>query len=223
MKKLCIFDLDGTVLDTVGSIAYYGNYALDRHGIAPIDPDEYCYLAGDGAKTLVHRMLQMRGCDTPKLYNAVFDTYNQAYNADPTRLTTVFPGLLETLDRIKAEGVRIAIVSNKPDFAARYVAEALYGKGYFEEIIGQREGYPLKPDPTVVLELVSRMGLVPEDCIYIGDTSTDMKTGKNAGIFTVGVLWGFRGREELLSTGADVLCETPEELYEAVKRRIVRS
>ncbi len=219
MKKLCVFDLDGTVLDTVTSIAHYANYALRQHGIPSIDRDEYRYLAGDGARNLVHRMLQMRGCDTPEIYDAVFQAYNQAYDAEPTYLTTVFPGLADVLDRIKKAGIRISIVSNKPDFAARSVVEALYGKGYFEEIIGQREGVPLKPDPTAVLTLAARMGYKPEDCIYIGDTSTDMRTGKNAGMYTVGVLWGFRDREELLSTGADVLAETPEMLYEIVTSR----
>ncbi len=212
MKAFCIFDLDGTVLDTVGSIAHYGNLALAQNGIETIEPDAYRFLAGDGSRTLVHRMLAMRGCDTEEQYARVHADYNLAYNAAPTHKTRIFDGLKPVLDALKAEGVRMVIVSNKPELAARAVAEALYGKGYFEEIIGQCEGIPLKPDPTAVLEVIRRAGVPKEACIYIGDTSTDMQTGKNAGLFTVGVLWGFRDRAELLSTGADALAETPQML-----------
>ncbi len=218
MKKLCIFDLDGTVLDTVGSIAHFGNLALAKNGFAPIDPDEYRYLAGDGAKTLVRRMLAHHGVDDEETVAHVFRDYNEAYNASPTHLTTIFQGLRETLDRIRARGVRLAIVSNKPDFAANAVTEALWGKGYFSPIVGQREGIALKPDPTAVLEVVKSAGVAPEDCIYVGDTSTDMYTGKNAGILTVGVLWGFRARAELLATGADVVISHPAELEAIVEK-----
>ncbi len=216
MKKLCIFDLDGTVLDTVGSIAHFGNLALAKNGLAPIEPDEYRYLAGDGARTLVHRMLSRLDADDEETFTRVFCDYNAAYNASPTYLTEIFPGLRETLDRIRAHGVSLAIVSNKPDFAAKAVTEALWGKDYFAPIVGQREGIALKPDPTAVLDVVKSFDLTPADCIYVGDTSTDMHTGKNAGILTVGVLWGFRAREELLATGADVVISRPEELEEIV-------
>lgn len=216
MTKLCIFDLDGTVLDTVGSIAYYGNLALEKNGIEPIDVHEYRYFAGDGAKNLIKRMLNYRSCYSDALHAKVFREYNEMYNADVVCKTVIFDGLKDVLDELKALGYRFAIVSNKPDFAAKTVANALYGDGYFDCIVGQKEGSALKPDPREVLTVMDTLGVHREDCVYVGDTDTDMQTGKNANLYTVGVLWGFREREELIASGADVIVASPKELLEAI-------
>ena len=216
MTKLCIFDLDGTVLDTVGSIAYYGNLALKKHGIEPIDDKEYKYFAGDGANNLILRMLNYRACYSDELHASVFRLYNELYNADVTCKTVVFDGLREVLERLKSEKYRLVIVSNKPDFAAKTVANALYGEGFFDYIVGQKEGSILKPNPHEVLSVMQKMGADAKDCVYIGDTDTDMLTGKNANLYTIGVLWGFRGREELEANGADAVVATPEELYKII-------
>ena len=216
MTKLCIFDLDGTVLDTVGSIAHYGNLALRHHGIEPIDVKEYNHFAGDGAKNLIIRMLNYRNCYSDELYASVFKIYNELYNADVTCKTVIFDGLKEVLDKLKTEGYRFAIVSNKPDFAAKTVANTLYGEGYFDRVIGQKEGSALKPNPGEVLAVMQELGTRGEDCVYVGDTDTDMRTGKNANLYTIGVLWGFRDREELEKNGADAIVATPEELYQTI-------
>ena len=218
--KLCIFDLDGTVLDTVGSIAHYGNLALQKHGIEPIDEKEYKYFAGDGAKNLIIRMLNYRNCYTDVLYTSVFKLYNELYNADVTCKTVIFDGLKEVLDQLKAEGYRFVIVSNKPNFAAKTVANALYGEGYFDRVVGQKEGSFLKPNPGEVFAVMQEFGARGEDCVYVGDTDTDMRTGKNANLYTIGVLWGFRGREELEASGADVIAATPAELYNFIVNQI---
>jgi len=218
MIKLCIFDLDGTVLDTVESIAYFANSALEKNGIMPIEVGEYKYLAGRGIANLVRGMLEFRGCYSEALYEKVFYDYDTAYNERPTYKSKIFDGLKETLDAIKEKGVKIAIVSNKPDFAARSVVRELYGEGYFDFVTGQVKGGALKPDPTAVLSVMEKFGIAREECIYVGDTSTDMQTGKNAGMYTVGVLWGFRDREELISNGADVIIEKTSDLYTLVQR-----
>lgn len=219
MVKLCIFDLDGTVLDTVGTIAYYGNEALQKYGIEPIEKREYNFLAGKGARNLVRGMLEYRACYSDELFERVFYTYNEAYDKDVTKGTTIFAGLKEILDDLKARGIRIAIVSNKPDFAARTVVNALYGEGYFDFVTGQVAGGILKPAPDEVLRVIDRFGVRREECVYIGDTGVDMQTGRNAELFTVGVLWGFRGREELLRDGADALAATPKELSDHILSR----
>jgi phosphoglycolate phosphatase len=216
MIKLCIFDLDGTVLDTVGSIAYYANFALSKNGVEPIPEEQYKYLAGRGISNLVRGMLEYRGCYSDWLFERVFHDYDTAYNADVAYKTTIFDGLLETLDMIKARGVKLAIVSNKPDFATQTVVRALYGEGYFDFVTGQKPGGILKPDPTVVLSVMDSFGATREECLYIGDTSTDMQTGKRAGMRTVGVLWGFRGREELEENGADLIISRPSELCDCL-------
>lgn len=217
MIKLCIFDLDGTVLDTVESIAHYGNYALEQHGVETIPSAEYKFLAGNGIANLIKNMLNFRNAYSEELYEKVYRTYDDAYNANVSYKSKIFDGLKETLDAIKAQGIKLAIVSNKPDFAARTVVKEIYGENYFSFVTGQTPGGPLKPDPAVVLNVLKEFGVEKCECIYVGDTSTDMKTGKNADLYTVGVLWGFRGRQELLDNGADVLIEKPEELLDCVK------
>ena len=218
--KLCIFDLDGTVLDTAPSIAHYGNLALQKHGIEPIDEKEYKYFAGDGAKILIKRMLNHRACYSDELHASVFKIYNEMYDADVTCKTVIFDGLKEVLDRLKAEDYRFVIVSNKPDFAAKTVANALYGEGYFDRVIGQKEGSALKPNPGEVFAVMQELGAKAEDCVYVGDTDTDMRTGKNANLYTIGVLWGFRPREELESSGADAIAATPAELYQIIAKQL---
>jgi phosphoglycolate phosphatase len=212
MKTLCIFDLDGTLLDTLGTISGYANEALVKNGVEPIEKNEYKYLVGKGASNLVAGMLRYRNCYSEELFARVFADYNDAYNKNTTRDTVIYPGVRELLDALKARGVKIAIVSNKPDFATRSVVSALFGEGYFDEVHGQREGIPIKPDPTAVFEVMLTLGASAEDCIYAGDTGVDMQTGKNAGLWTVGVLWGFRDRAELIENGADAVISEADEL-----------
>lgn len=216
MTKLCIFDLDGTVLDTVKTIAYYGNYALSKHGIEPIEVKEYNYFAGNGAVNLIKRALRFRDALTDEVFEKVFADYNAAYNADTSYLTAPFDGIVETLDAIKAKGIKMAILSNKPHFATCGVITSLFGEGYFDRVYGQREDVPIKPDPTAVWGIMQELDARPEECLYIGDTGTDMKTGKNAGLRTVGVTWGFRGKDELLSGGADVIIDHPQQLLDCI-------
>ena len=218
MIKLCIFDLDGTVLNTLDTIAYFANQALIKNGISPIETKAYKYLVGGGIKQLIHKMLAYRGLSSEELYCRVYEDYDQAYSADVAYKTVIYDGLKEVLDALKHRGVALSIVSNKPDNVTRGVVHALFEEGYFAYVTGQVPGGALKPDPTAVLSLISRMGISPEDCVYIGDTSTDMLTGKNAGIFTVGVTWGFRDREELTAHGADAVIDTPAELLAWVER-----
>lgn len=217
MVKLCIFDLDGTVLDTVATIAYYGNYALSKNGIEPIDVEEYKYFAGNGAVNLIKRALRFRDCLTDEVFEKVFADYNTAYNANTSYLTAPFDGIQETLKAIKTQGIKMAILSNKPHFATCGVINSLFGEGYFDCVYGQREDVPIKPDPTAVLGIMEECNVKPEECLYIGDTGTDMETGKNAALCTVGVLWGFRGKEELLEGGADLIIEKPQQLLDCIQ------
>lgn len=216
MTKLMIFDLDGTILDTIHTIAYYANNALKAHGITEIDTEDYKYLVGKGARNLIKGMLEFRNKYNEELFNKVFNDYNEAYNKDTSYKTEIFPGLKETLDKIKERGIKLAVLSNKPHFATVSVTEKLYGKGYFDLILGQRDNVPIKPDTASVYEILNHFNVNEEECIYIGDTSTDMKTGKNAGIYTVGVLWGFRKREELENSGADIIIEHTKDLYKII-------
>ncbi len=218
--KLCVFDLDGTLLDTLPSIAYFGNGALVKNGLSPIPAEEYRFFAGDGIYTLVHRMLAWLGADTEDMFARVFEDYKTAYHADTTRGTQMFAGLSDVLDRLHADGIQLAVFSNKPDEAVQDLWQTLLGKDRFAAAVGQIDGVPLKPDPTAVFRMMEQVGATAEQTCYIGDTSTDMQTAVNAGVYAVGVLWGFRGAEELQGAGADVLCATPEELYRIIREKL---
>ena len=217
MVKLMIFDLDGTVLDTITTIAHFCNTALTKYGLNTFPVERYKLFAGEGAKKLTKNILDAQNAYSEDLHKKLFDFYMESYDKNPTYLTTIFDGLSDTLKKIKNEGVKLAIVSNKPHFATVSVTEKLYGKNFFDLIFGQRENVPLKPNPQAVFEVLDYFNVKKEECIYVGDTSTDMKTGKKAGIYTVGVLWGFRDRKELEENGADAVIKKTDMLYNIMK------
>ena len=212
MFKAVIFDMDGTVADTLTSIAGFGNAALTAHGFPALDTELYRQLVGNGADVLIRRMLASTGMPHDETtVNTVRKTYDALYEANPTKLVTPYPGIIDMLKDIRAAGIKTAILSNKPDNMTCYIAEALF-PGLFDIVHGQREGIPKKPDPTSARMLCEELGVTPADCLYVGDSGVDMQTGHNAGIVSVGVTWGFRGKDELKENGADHLADTAEEL-----------
>ncbi len=210
--KAIIFDLDGTLLDTLETLSYYCNATLKKFGLTPYEKDAYRYMVGNGAKILVHRMLEGRGCDTEELFERAYSTYIAAYNSDTLFKTEIYPGISELLAGLQAKNIKIAVLSNKPHEATVPIIKSFFGAETFSVIRGAMEGVPIKPDPTAALEITKTMGVSPSECMYVGDTAVDMETGKSAGFYTIGVLWGFRDREELLGGGADFIAEKPEEI-----------
>lgn len=212
MKKACIFDLDGTLLNTIKTIEYYGNLALEKNGFPAIEQKEYNYFVGNGAELLVRRMLKFHGCEDEEIFKKVFRDYNEAYDADVLFKTDVYDGVRETLDGLKQKGVKIAVLSNKPNFATQSVVEIFFGKGYFDVVFGQREGVAIKPSPDAVFEILDILNVEKEDCLYVGDTAVDMQTGASAGLYTIGVLWGFRERKELQEAKANTIIDNPKDI-----------
>lgn len=215
----CIFDLDGTLADTLQSIAHFGNAALQAFGYPPIDPEEYKLMVGNGADILIRRMLARAGAELPeedvKRFRAEYD---RRYESDPMCMVTAYPGLQDLLARLKARGVKLGILSNKPDNMTRAIAAKLYG-GSPDLVRGQLPGVPTKPDPTAVLALAGELGVSPGDVLYVGDSGVDMDTARNAGMDSCGVLWGFRTREELLQHGAKYLAKDAAELEFYIEKR----
>ena len=210
MIKACIFDLDGTVADTVTTIAHFGNAALNHFGFPAIEVEKYKIMVGNGASALVRRM--MEAVNAPdELYEQVRVYYNTTYDNDFMYLTKPFDGILSMLQGMKEAGIKTAVVSNKPDSTTCKICEELFGT-LFDLVRGGREGIPLKPNPQAIFETMENLSVNSEDCLYIGDTGTDMETGKNAGLYTIGVTWGFRGEDELRQFGADVIVSSPEEI-----------
>lgn len=218
MVKLCIFDMDGTTVDTINSIAHFANNALNKYGLSSIDTEKYKIIVGNGAKVLIERAIELTG-GTKEQFEKVLVEYNTTYDNDFMYLTEAYEGIIDMLTSLKEMGVESIILSNKPHSTALKVSDALFGEDLIKRCFGGRDGVPLKPDPQAVYEILELEGVKKEECVYIGDTSTDMKTGKSAGLFTVGVLWGFRGREELETSGADVIISNPAELIDIVKGR----
>ncbi len=212
--KGIVFDLDGTLLDTLETLAYYCNKTLVDFGFAPYEKDAYRYMVGNGAKNLVHRMLAGRGADTEENFEKLYPAYIEAYNRDTLYKTEIYPGITELLKGLSEKGVKISVLSNKPHEATVPILKSFFGAETFVEMRGAMEGVPIKPDPTAALDIAAKMGCAPEECLYAGDTAVDMETGKRAGFFTIGVLWGFRDREELISGGADAVVETPTEILQ---------
>lgn len=217
MIKLCIFDLDGTVLNTLETIAYYGNEALEKYGIEPVAANTYKSFIGAGIYNLIKNMLNYRNVYSEEMFDKVFNDYNKAYNGNSAFRTEPYEGIIELIDNLRANGIKTAIVSNKPDYPTKCIIKEIFGEGYFDYAVGQREGIPIKPDPYSILEIMSFENLEKDECIYVGDSGSDMKEGKNAGIFSVGVLWGFRDEKDLSDNGADLIIKEPAELYEFIK------
>lgn len=218
MKKAVIFDLDGTLANTLTTIAYFANQALEASGFQAISKEKYRYMVGNGAKILVQRMLHENGDDSPESFQKVYPLYNKTYDDNFLYLTAPYDGIPEILAKLKGAGIKLAVLSNKPHPTTSKVAEALFGGDTFDLVCGQKEGVPLKPDPAALFHIMKELGVTAEETVYVGDTTADMQTGKSAGAWTVGVLWGFRDEKELRENHADVIISKPDELWQQVNR-----
>ncbi len=215
MKKLCIFDLDGTLLNTLPTIRHYGNSALNLYGLPSIEEERYKAHVGDGRDELIHRMLADFSKDTDELFGKVGNAYDASYEADTMYLTEPYDGIVELLNMLKATGAALAVLSNKPHNVAKAVVEEVF-PNTFSEIWGKKDEYPTKPAPDAVFKILEILKMSPDDAIFVGDTAVDVKTGKNAGIFTIGCEWGFREKAELVSAGADVTVTEPKEILKFI-------
>lgn len=216
MIKVCIFDLDGTLADTLSTIANYGNSALKAHGYDEIETEKYKLLAGDGRDELIRRMLKTVGDSELKDFETVRKTYDTLYENDMMGITKVFDGMKELLMNLKKKHIKIAVLSNKPDNVVPTVIETLFGKGFFDACLGQLDSIKRKPAPDGAILIAQQFNVLPEECLYIGDTDVDMQTGSSAGMNSVGVLWGFRGEKELISNGANYIVKKPSEILNLV-------
>ena len=214
MYKVCIFDLDGTIADTVESIAHVGIQTLRAFGLPEIPVKDYNFYAGDGADVQVKRMLAAVPGGDKVDYEEVRTQYRKWFAENPFYHVKPYDGILELLEGLKAQGIKIAVLSNKPHGAAVEVVHKIFGQDMFHKIQGQTSEIPRKPSPIGALAVAKEFGALPQECLYCGDTNTDMDTGKAAGMFTIGVTWGFRPRTELEEHHADKIVDHPSEILE---------
>lgn len=217
--KACVFDLDGTLTNTINAIAHFGNRALEAFGYNTIPVNDYKRYVGDGRTVLIHRMLKAVGAeDNEENFNKVCRVYDEGYEADPLYDTDAYEGIRGLLKELKNRGIKTAVCTNKPDNVAQDVILKIFGEGVFDTVCGVIEGFPTKPEPYSALKITERLGVSPSECLFIGDTNVDIMTGINAGMTTVGVLWGFRERAELEEAGAEYIILRPSEILEIVEK-----
>lgn len=208
--RAALFDLDGTLLDTLDDIADSMNRVLAANNHPTHTLDKYRYFVGDGARTLVTRTLP-ENKRTPRHIDTCLDQYRVDYGAHWKDKTRVYPGIPELLDGLVQRGLKITVLSNKPHDATVKCVEAFLPRWTFDIIRGQQDGTPHKPSPVGAQAVARRLGIPPAEFLYLGDTATDMQTARAAGMFPVGALWGFRPAQELADHGARILLARPED------------
>ncbi len=215
--KATLFDLDGTLLDTLGSIRMYLNEVLAEIAVKGITDDETRAFVGDGARVLVERALlndDKRGRELLRegYLARLTAVYVKRYNDNPYPKTVLYSGIDKALCALRQQGIRLAVISNKPDKTVKQLVSHFF-PGVFDEVYGQRDAVPLKPSPEAPLEICRLLGVAPSETAYFGDTGVDVKTASAYGAgLNVGVAWGFREREELALAGADVIISHPNEI-----------
>jgi phosphoglycolate phosphatase len=209
--KAIIFDLDGTLLDTLEDLSDSVNRVMTRRGFPTHTLDEYRYFIGDGTAMLIARALPKEERND-KTIRACLKAFSEDYGRNWNVKTRPYKGITEMLDALTERGLKIAVLSNKQhEFTKRCVADLL-PKWTFDIVLGQRDAVKRKPDPAGALEVAQRLRVSPAEILYLGDSAVDMRTAAAAGMFPVGVLWGFRPAEELQESGAKALIERPLEI-----------
>ena len=210
--KACIFDLDGTLTNTLESMTYSVNLTLEEMGLSKITKDQCRLFVGNGARVLMEKSLKAAGDTDASRIEEGMEIYGRIFDRNCTYHVTPYEGIPEMLKALKDKGIQLAVLSNKPDRQTVKVVKAIFGEELFDYAQGQKEGIRRKPEPDGVWYLMEQMHVSKEECLYIGDSEVDAATGRNAGLKTIGVLWGFRDRKTLETAGVDDLIDRPDEL-----------
>ena len=214
--KACIFDLDGTLTNTLESMTYSVNLTLEEMELSKITKDQCRLFVGNGARVLMEKSLKAAGDTDASRIEEGMEIYGRIFDRNCTYHVTPYEGIPEMLKALKDKGIQLAVLSNKPDRQTVKVVKAIFGEELFDYAQGQKEGIRRKPEPDGVWYLMEQMHVSKEECLYIGDSEVDAATGRNAGLKTIGVLWGFRDRKTLETAGADDLIDRPDELLQFV-------
>ena len=214
-KQLAIFDLDGTLLDTVADLANATNQALAKCGYPTHPTEAYYRFVGNGINKLFARALpeEARTEENVQRIRTLFIPYYNEHNADDSH---PYPGIVELLTQLQSQGIQLAVASNKYQQATAKLVGHFFPNIRFAAVYGQREGVPIKPDPTIVNDILSETGISHAHTLYIGDSGVDMQTARNASVESVGVTWGFREEEELRTNGATHIIHNAKDILKLV-------
>ena len=212
MKKLLIFDLDGTLADTLPTLTESMNSVLAEFSYPLVDNDHICRSLGNGMEQLCRRCVPSEFHDEPSVYLPFLARYKEQYAKNYLNIDEPYAGLAEAIAELKRRGYTIATLSNKPHRYTVDIVEKLFGKGYFAEIRGMIDGVPIKPDPTSFLDIVGKLGFTPENAVMIGDLPADVNAAVSAGANCIGALWGYSTRETLKENGATLFAAKPTDI-----------
>lgn len=218
--KLAIFDLDGTLLNTIEDLAHSANYALQKYKYPTHNIEQYKYFVGNGITKLIERALPANIC-TPELVGRLQIDFMEHYAIHSRDNTKPYNGITELLFKLKELGITLAVASNKHHSATVELIAHYFGNDIFSVVYGKREGVCPKPNPAIVLDIIEICGVSAPEVLYIGDSCTDMQTAKNAMVRSVGVTWGFRPRKELEENGANHIVNSPMELISLIQSRAI--
>lgn len=215
MKKLVVFDLDGTLVDSIFDLGNAVNFALKEYNL-PLHPmSDYYTFVGNGMEDLVRRSMNEKGTDD-ELYKKVRKVFDEHYNAHSNDNTIAYKGVSELLSALRSKSVKTAVLTNKGHQYVGAILDRCFPEHKFDIYYGQRDGIARKPHPQSFELLLEELGVSKEDCLYIGDSEVDVKTAKNAGVDLVAVTWGYRSADVIRDAGAEILVNSPEEILSYV-------
>ena len=217
MKRLVIFDLDGTLLNTIEDLGEAANYALEKTGYPTHSIASYPYFVGNGVSKLLQRVLP-EDARTEENVNELRKYFMEYYEVHNTDNTKPYPGIPELLEQLQDDGVKLAVASNKYDSAVKKLITHYFPQIKWAALEGQKEGVPVKPDPSIVFEILSKCPTKKSDVLYIGDSGVDMETARRACVTSCGVTWGFRPISELMAYHAENIANQPNEIYTLVQK-----
>lgn len=214
-KSLVVFDLDGTLLNTIDDLGHAANYALEKNGLPTHPIESYPRMVGNGVVRLLERTLPP-GCDPRVVEESLLSDFKEYYNGHNTVYTTPYPGIIDLLGELAEAGVSMAVASNKYQAATEKIISHYFPKIPWVAVEGQREGIPVKPDPSVVFCILASAKVSKAETIYVGDSGVDMETARRACVDSVGVTWGFRSRQELIDYNAGRIVDAADEILSLI-------
>ena len=214
--QAAIFDMDGTLIDSLEDLTDSVNEAMAHYDFPSHTLEECRYFVGNGARKLIERSIPKDKADNSDFVSEVLEYYNGCYKRHLTNKTHPYNGIVDMLQNLQSKKISLGVCTNKQQFAADEIISAMFSTDIFGAVIGDQKGLPRKPDPAKVLKIAAQFNVKPEHVAYFGDTSVDMETAHNAGFLSIGVTWGFRPKSELIESGAEIIINHPSELWQHV-------